>query len=167
MKISIIVAIAENGVIGLNNRLIWRLSDDLKNFKALTYGHFIIMGRKTYESIGKPLPGRTNIILSKNRSYEAEGCVIVQSVDKALKYSISKNQEEVFIIGGAQIYKETLSIADKLYLTRVHASPEGDTFFPTIDFSDWKEIAHTNFHRNEKNDFDFEIIELIRRKHKK
>ena len=167
MKISIIVAIAENGVIGLNNRLIWRLSDDLKNFKKLTYGHFIIMGRKTFESIGKPLPGRTNIILSKNRSYKAEGCVILKSVAEALKYSASKNQEEVFIIGGAQIYKETLYMADKLYLTRVHATPEGDAFFPTIDFSDWKEIAHTNVRQNEKNDYDFEIIELTRRKHKK
>ena len=167
MKISIIVAIAENGVIGLNNKLIWRLSDDLKHFKKLTYGHFIIMGRKTYESIGRPLPGRTNIILSRNKTFSAEGCIVLKSISKALDYSADKNQEEIFIIGGAQIYKETLRIADKLYLTRVHANPNGDAYFPTIDFSDWKEISNLRIQKNEKNDFDFEIIELIRRKNKK
>jgi dihydrofolate reductase len=167
MKISIIVAIAENGIIGSNNKLIWRLSDDLKNFKRITYGHFIIMGRKTFESIGRPLAGRTNIILSKNRNFSAEGCMIFSSVEEALKYSISKDQEEIFIIGGAQIYKEILPIADKLYLTKVHASPPGDAYFPTIDFSEWKEIVHTIVQKNEKNDFDFEFIELIRRKSKK
>jgi len=163
MKISIIVAIAENGVIGLDNKLIWRLSDDLKNFKRLTYGHFIIMGRKTYESIGKPLPGRTNIVLSRSKDFRAEGCMVLKSIEEALKYSIKMNQEEVFIIGGEQIYREILSKADKLYLTRVHANPEGDAFFPAIDFSNWEEIAHTSIKRNGKNDFDFEIVELIRR----
>jgi len=167
MKISLIAAIAENGVIGMNNKLIWRLSDDLKHFKKLTYGHFVVMGRKTYESIGRPLPGRTNIILSKNKSFNVEGCVVFKSVNEAIDYSIHKKQEEVFIIGGAQIYSETLNLADRLYLTKVHANPKGDAYFPTIDFSDWKEISNMKIQKNDKNDFDFEIIELIRRKSKK
>ena len=167
MKISIIVAVAENGIIGLDNRLIWRLSDDLKNFKRLTYGHFIIMGRKTYESIGKPLPGRTNIILTRDISYDVKDCVVLRSIDEALTYSASKKQEEVFIIGGAQIYKETIDIANKLYLTKVYASPHGDAYFPTIDFSNWNEISRTSISQNGKNDFNFDIIELIRKTDKK
>ena len=160
MIVSIIVAVAENWVIGMNNKLIWHLSDDLKNFKKITSGHFIIMGRKTYESIGKPLPGRINIILTKNKEYEAEGCVVLDSVESALAYCIKRNQDEIFIIGGEQVYRDVFDKADKIYLTRVHASPEGDAFFPTIDLSKWKEKAHVSMRKNEKNDFDFEIIEL-------
>jgi dihydrofolate reductase len=166
MKISIIAAIAENGAIGLNNKLIWRLSDDLKHFKQLTYGHFIIMGRKTYESIGKALPGRTNIILSRNQSFDAEDCIIFGSIEEALEYSAGKNQEEVFVIGGAQIYKETIDMADKIYLTKVHANPKGDAFFPSLDFPNWQEVTRKEISKNEKNDFDFEIIELMRKKDK-
>jgi dihydrofolate reductase len=125
------------------------------------------MGRKTYESIGKPLSGRTNIILSRNKNYTAEGCVVFNSYEEALNYSTGKNQEEIFVIGGEQIYKEALINADKLYLTKVHTNPKGDAFFPTIDFSNWKEIAHTSVNRNEKNEFDFTIIELIRKVDKK
>jgi len=160
MIVSIIVAIAENWVIGMNNKLIWHLSEDLKNFKKITDGHFIIMGRKTYESIGKPLPGRTNIILTRNKKYNAEGCVVLNSVDSALAYCLKKNQDEIFIIGGAQVYHEVFDKTDKIYLTKVHASPEGDAFFPVIDLSKWKEIAHSSIRKNEKNNFDFEIIEL-------
>jgi dihydrofolate reductase len=163
MKVSIIVAVAENGVIGSDNQLIWHLSDDLKNFKRITGGHFIIMGRNTFESIGKPLPGRTNIILSRNNAFKAEGCVVLSSLEKALIYSRKANQDEVFIIGGEQVYREAIEQADKLYLTQVHASPDGDAFFPAIDFTEWLEVAHISIDKNEKNDYDFEIIELERR----
>jgi len=163
MKVSIIVAVAENGVIGSDNQLIWHLSDDLKNFKRTTNGHFIIMGRNTFESIGKPLPGRTNIILSRNNAFKAEGCVVLNSLEKALIYSRKADQNEVFVIGGEQVYREAIKQADKLYLTRVHASPDGDAYFPAIDLSEWSEIAHTSVDKNEKNDFDFEFFELERR----
>jgi dihydrofolate reductase len=163
MKVSIIVAVAENGVIGKNNKLIWRLSDDLKNFKRITTGHFIIMGRKTYESIGKPLPNRTNLILSRNKNFNAEGCIVLDSLDKALTYSYKHRQDEVFLIGGAQLYHAVIDKADKLYLTRVHAKPDGDAFFPEIDYSKWMEISHNTVNKNEKNEFDFEIIELERK----
>jgi dihydrofolate reductase len=163
MTVSIIVAVAENDVIGANNELIWHLSDDLKNFKRITNGHFIIMGRNTYESIGKPLPGRTNIILSRTSGFKAEGCLVFSDLGKALDYSYKNNQEEVFIIGGAQVYREAIDWADKLYLTKVHVSPEGDVFFPDIDYTEWTELNHISIKKNDRNDYDYEILELIKR----
>ncbi|HNS29166.1 MAG TPA: dihydrofolate reductase [Tenuifilaceae bacterium] len=136
--ISIIVAIAQNNVIGANNRLIWHISDDLKRFKALTTGHHVIMGRKTYESIGKPLPNRVNIVVSRDPLYKADGCIVVSSLEKALENS--KNDSEVFIIGGGELYRQALPLSGKLYLTRVHGDFEGDTFFPEIDETQWREV---------------------------
>jgi len=163
MTVSIIVAKAENDVIGANNELIWHLSDDLKNFKRITNGHFIIMGRNTYESIGKPLTGRTNIILSRTSGFKAEGCLVFSDLREALNYSNKKKQDEVFIIGGAQVYREAIGWADKLYLTKVHVSPEGDVFFPEIDYSEWTELSHISVKKNDRNDYDYEILELIKR----
>jgi dihydrofolate reductase len=163
MIVSIIVAVAENGVIGFNNELIWHLSDDLKNFKRLTSGHIIIMGRNTHESIGKPLAGRTNIVLSRKQGYKAEGCIVFPLLTEALDYCETRNEEEVFIIGGAQVYNEAINRADKLYLTRVHANPEGDAYFPHIDFTKWSELDRKSVKKNEKNDFDFDILEFEKR----
>jgi len=135
MNISIIVAVAENWVIGGNNQLLWHISEDLKRFKALTTGHTIIMGRKTFESIGRPLPNRKNILISRNPDLKIEGCFIVNSLNAALDISI--NEEEVFIVGGGELYRQALPLAHKLYLTKVHKNFEGDTTFPTINFDEW------------------------------
>ena len=131
--INIIVALSQkNRAIGLKNNLLWRISDDLKRFKALTTGHPVIMGRKTFESIGKPLPNRTNIIITRNADYSASNCIITTSVEQALKEA-QKMDSQIFIIGGAEIYKETIALADRLYLTIIDEEKEGDVFFPAYD----------------------------------
>ena len=126
MIISIVVAVSENGVIGKDNKLIWHLPVDLKFFKDKTSGHHIIMGRKTYESVGRPLPNRVNIVISRSADYIAEGCIVVNSIKEAIGAVV--DDSEVFICGGAEIYKEALDVADRMYLTRVHHEFEGDTF---------------------------------------
>lgn len=142
MNISIIVAVAENWVIGGNNQLLWHISEDLKRFKALTSGHSIIMGRKTFESIGRPLPNRKNIVVSRNANLVIDGCVIVNSLNEALK--ITKDENEVFVVGGGELYFQALPLANKLYLTKVHKNFEGDTIFPTINFDEWELIHKQN-----------------------
>lgn len=160
--ISIIVACSENNVIGKDNGLIWRLSNDLKRFKALTTGHAIVMGRKTFESIGRPLPNRRNIILSKNLE-AMDGCEIMRSADEVLEFAKSTD-EELFIIGGGQVYEQFLPFADKLYLTLVHTEAEGDTFFPALNRDEWTEVARESFKADEKNEFDYEFVDYLRRK---
>lgn len=160
--ISIIVACSENNVIGKDNGLIWRLSNDLKRFKALTTGHAIVMGRKTFESIGRPLPNRRNIILSKNLE-SMEGCEIMRSTDEVLELAKSTDGE-LFIIGGGQVYEQLLPFADKLYLTLVHTVAEGDTFFPALNRDEWTEVARESFKADEKNEFDYEFVDYLRRK---
>jgi len=150
--ISIIVAADENNVIGKDNDLIWHLPDDLKYFKKLTSGNTIIMGRKTHESIGKALPNRTNIIITRDENYTAEGCTIVHSLDDAL--AICNKEEEAFIVGGEQIYRLALFLTDRVYLTRVHHAFDGDRHFPELD-DDWKE-TESEFHANdEKHKYAF------------
>jgi len=162
MMISIIVAVAENNVIGKDNKLIWHLPKDLKHFKETTTGHFIIMGRKTFESNGRPLPNRTNVIITKDKNYQAEGCVILHSLQDAI--NIAKNDSEVFIIGGGEIYKQAMPIADRIYLTKVHHLFDGDTFFPEINMKDWTEVSRKDFESDEKNKYAFSILILERRK---
>src|SRR5690349_21170892 len=130
MTISIIVALSENNVVGINNQLPWHLSADLKRVKALTMGHHLIMGRKTFESIGRPLPGRTNVIITRDRNYQAEGCVVVGSLMEALDKA--KEDNEAFIFGGGEIFKEGLPKVNKIYMTRIHQHFEGDTHFPEL-----------------------------------
>lgn len=139
--ISIIVAVAKNGVIGCHNRLIWYISEDLKRFKALTTGHPIIMGRKTFESIGRPLPGRTNIVVSRNAELKIDGVSVVGSIQEAI--DLLPQEEELFIIGGGQIYEQALPLASKIYLTLVDQTPDGDTFFPEIARNEWREVKRT------------------------
>jgi len=162
MRLSIIVAAAENGVIGRNNALPWHLSEDLQHFKRLTLGKPILMGRKTFESIGRPLPGRTNIVISTNPDYQPDGVRVVGSLPDALALAESialiDGAEELMVIGGAQIYAEALTRAQRLYLTRVHAEVEGDAFLPAIDWSQWHEIARERHAAVPPNPYDYSFV---------
>jgi dihydrofolate reductase len=151
MLLSIIVAVSENGVIGAGNRLPWRLSGDLKRVKAITMGHHLIMGRKTYESIGRPLPGRTTVIISRSRDLTVPGCIVVGSLDKAIE--ASQSDSEAFVFGGGEIFRAALPVTDRIYFTRVHCRVEGDTHFPDPDPSLWKVIREEEFPADEKNEF--------------
>jgi dihydrofolate reductase len=163
MKLSLIVAVAENGVIGHNNQLIWHLPNDLKQFKRLTTGHSIIMGRKTFESIGKPLPNRTSIIISRNLDFQIDGCITVDSLENAILFAKQIEDEEAFIIGGAEIYRLALPIVDKIYLTEVHHAYEGDTFFPVIDKTIWQETHREDFETDEKHLVKYSFVGMERR----
>ncbi|MFQ3181590.1 MAG: dihydrofolate reductase [Polaribacter sp.] len=156
--ITVIAAIAKNNALGKDNDLIWYLPADLKRFKKVTTGHYILMGRNTFESIGKPLPNRTTIIITRNKNYSKEGCLIAGSLEEAIK--LAKEEAQLFIIGGAQIYKEVISknLADQLDITLVHSEFEADVFFPEIDPNVWKEVAREDFKADEKNDYDFSFI---------
>ncbi|QCR22933.1 dihydrofolate reductase [Pontibacter sp. SGAir0037] len=161
--IAIVVAIAENNVIGKDNQLIWHLPADLRHFKQLTLGHPIIMGRKTFESIGKPLPGRTSIIITRQQDYQVEDCVVVHSVEEALAKA-KELDERASIIGGAEIYRQALPFTDTVYLTRLHHTFEGDTFFPELPAEDWQQVAEAFHEPDEKNKYSYSFIELKRRK---
>ena len=158
MILSIIVAVAENNVIGKDNTLIWSLPADMKFFKEKTKGHVIITGRKNYESIPekfRPLPERTNIVITRQADYKAPGAIVVASIDSAMHYVEQYHaNEEIFIIGGAEIYKQTITMCHKVYLTRIHHSFEGDAFFPTLN-SDWKLTHQENVSVDEKNKYPF------------
>lgn len=160
MKISIVVAMAANRVIGNNNRLPWHLPADLKHFKATTMGKPIIMGRKTWESIGRPLPGRTNIVITRDRAYTANGCVVVHSIDDAL--AAAGDQDEAMVIGGAEFYRQVLPRASTIYLTRIHRGFEGDTVFPELDDDDWCEVERTDFTADADNPHAYSFIRLER-----
>lgn len=160
--ISIIAALAENRVIGVRNTLPWRLPNDLRHFRHLTTGHAIVMGRKNHESIGKPLPERTNIVVTRNRDYRASGCLIAHSLNEAL--ILAKDDPEIFVIGGAEIYREALPRAGRLYLTQVHAEVHGDTFFPEIDRNDWKETARERHEADDKHAHAYSFVVLERMK---
>ena len=156
MIISLMVAYSKNRAIGKDNKLLWHLSDDLKNFKRVTLNRCIIMGRKTFESIGFALPKRTNIIITRNKNYLAEGCVIVQSLDDAIKYAKDNGETEVVITGGAQIYEQSISKIDKAYITDVDCEiRDADTFFPNIDFHSWKKIESFSHPKDEKNEYSW------------
>lgn len=156
MKTSLIVAMTPTRVIGINNSLPWHLPAELQNFRKLTMGHPIIMGRKTYDSIGRPLPGRQNIVITTNRDYKSEGVDVVYSIKEAIQRC--KDTDEAFIIGGAKIFEETINIADKLYLTLVHADVKGDVFFPELNMNQWKEIERTSREADEKNIYNYDVI---------
>ena len=152
--ISLIVAMGKNREIGKENQLLWHLPKDLKHFKELTSGHPIIMGRKTYESIGKPLPNRTNIVISRKNDWFEEGILIVGSIKEAVKFA-KKIDEEVFVLGGGNIYEQTIDFADKLEVTLVDAVLDADTFFPKINEKVWQKTNEERHQKDEKNDFDF------------
>lgn len=157
MKISLIVATSENDVIGKDGSIPWHIPADLKHFKTLTMGHHIIMGRKTYESIGKPLPGRINIILTKNPGYKADGCIVADSLQKAINIAREQKNSEVFIIGGEEIFKLVLPMADRVYLTRVHEKFDGDAYLPKLDPVKWKQVSCQVHLRDEQNPYPFDF----------
>ncbi|GAB4147103.1 MAG: dihydrofolate reductase [Bacteroidia bacterium] len=161
MKISIIVAAAENNAIGKDNRLLWRLPNDMKFFKEKTEGHCVITGRRNYESIPekfRPLPGRTNIIVTRQTDYPAPGAVVKGSIEEALEYCRDQGEQEAFIIGGGEIYLQSMDIADTLYITRVHASYDADTFFPDVDQKIWKEVWREEHAADEKHAVAFTFL---------
>jgi dihydrofolate reductase len=161
MKLSLIVAMAENRTIGLNKEMPWHLSADLKKFKKITMGHPIIMGRKTFESIGKPLPGRKNIIISRNSNYLQEGCEVFNSLDSALE-SCSK-EEEIFVIGGATLYESILEKSDRLYITEIKKSFAGDTWFPEFDQNQWSEYQREDIDNDVSVDFSYSFVTYDRK----
>lgn len=157
---SIIVAVAQNGVIGGGNQLLWHISEDLQRFKRITSGHPVIMGRKTFESLGRPLPNRHNVVITRQKDYAPEGVTVVGSLEEAL--ALFPPDEEVFITGGGEIYRQAMPAADKLYITIVHRAYEGDTHFPEIDPGLWRETFR-EYHRHGKNyPYPFEYIDYIR-----
>jgi dihydrofolate reductase len=160
--LTLIAAASENNALGKDNDLVWHLPDDFKRFKALTSGHYIIMGRKTFESFPKPLPNRTHIIITRQNDYKVpEGCMVVNSLKKAIE--VCPENEEIFIIGGGQIYKQSIEIADKIELTRVHTTVEADAFFPEIDEDIW-EVIQSEYHpKDEKHQHDFTYLTFVKR----
>ena len=160
-KLTIIAAIANNYALGKDNQLIWHLSEDLKRFKKLTTGHHIIMGRKTFESIGKALPNRTTIIITRNIAYKQKDCLIANSLSEALL--LVKNDDSPYIIGGAQIYKQAIEIVDRLDITFVHHDFKADVFFPKIDLNIWKEISKETFEISEQNKFRYSFVTFERK----
>jgi dihydrofolate reductase len=160
--IILIAAVAENLALGKNNDLLWHLPNDFKRFKALTTNHHIIMGRKTFESFPRPLPNRTHVIITRQKNYTHEGCIIVGSLKEALDYC--KKEKIVFIIGGGEIYKQSIDIADKIELTKVHSTFEADTFFPEINLKEWKLEIEEYHPKDEKHNYDFTYQTYVRKK---
>ena len=160
MKLSVIVAMAANRVIGHENRLPWHLPADLKHFKATTLGKPVLMGRKTWESIGRPLPGRINIVITRDTAYEADGCVVVHSLDEAIR--AAGETAEAMVIGGAELYRQALPLANKLYLTLVHGEFTGDTRFPQWRQDEWREIERVDHEPDESNLHAYSFLTLER-----
>jgi dihydrofolate reductase len=167
MKISLIVAVSRNGVIGIDNQLPWHLPEDLKYFKSVTMGKPIIMGRKTFDSIGRPLPGRTNIVITRDTSWQADGVEVAQSLVQAMTLGklacASGDVDEAMVIGGEQIYRMTLPVADRLYLTEVQAEVEGDAFFPAFDASDWHQVSEQLPEVTDTHPYRFVVLERVKK----
>ncbi len=159
----IMAAKAKNRGIGKNNDLIWHLPADLKFFKQTTRGHTLIMGRKTFESLANPLPHRDSWVVTRNESYSAEGITVFHSLESAIKAGEQKGLESVFILGGGEIYRQSMALADKMILTEVHEDFEGDTVFPEIDNLVWKEVGRIEHKADEKNKYDYAFVEYLRR----
>jgi len=159
-SLSIIVAMAKNRVIGANNTLPWHLPADLKHFKALTMGHHLIMGRKTFDSIGKPLPGRTSVVVTRNRTLKIEGCAVVHSLEEAI--AACANDNEIFIAGGADIYAQAMPLVDTLYVTEIQRDVEGDAHFPEFNRDEWQEAARAIHHQEKPESLEYHFIEYRR-----
>lgn len=159
--ISIIVAVARGGVIGGQNKLLWHISEDLKRFKALTSGHPVVMGRKTWESLGRPLPNRTNVVITRDRDYKADGATVVDSLGEAL--AMFPAGDEVFVIGGGEIYCQAMELADRLYITYVDADYSGDTFFPEVDLHVWEPVSVEKHECGAEFPHPFEYVDYRRK----
>lgn len=159
MEIILVAAVAENNALGKDNAMIWHLPDDFKHFKNLTTGHFILMGRKTFESFPKPLPNRTHLIISRNTNYQVpENSFVFQSIEEAIQFAENQNQEKLFVIGGGEIYKQTIDLATKLSITKVNGKFEADAFFPEINKNIWKSVEVVHHKTDEKHKYAFDII---------
>ena len=163
MRVSLIVAKSENNVIGVQNKLPWHLKSDLQNFKNITMGHHILMGRKTYESIGKALPGRMSFVISNTPHANEENVFWFTSIFRAIKQAERSGEKELFIIGGAKIYKYALSFVDRIYLTEVKTVVEGDAFFPQLSVKNWNKVSEQSFPKDANNDHDF-VVQILDRK---
>ena len=161
--ISLLVAAASNNAIGKNNQLLWHLPQDLKYFKNLTWGMVVIMGRKTFESVSKPLPGRINIVVTGHPEWNHESVWVARNIDHALELAAGTNCKEIFIIGGGEIYRQCMHLSNTIYMTRVHAHIEGDTFFPEIPDAEWELISKTDFPADEKHAFPFSFETWVRK----
>jgi dihydrofolate reductase len=163
MSISIIVAASVNNVIGADGQLPWRLPEDLKHFKAITMGKPMIMGRATFDAIGRALPGRKSIVLSRQQGFEAEGCVVVPTIDAALE--AAGDAEEIMVIGGGEIYRQLLPVADRIYMTRIQANIVGDTLFPELDMNEWDVVAVEEYPAGDEREigFDVETLDRVKR----
>ena len=163
MKTSLIAALSTNNVIGRNGQVPWRLSTDLKRFKAMTMGHHLIMGRKTYESVGSPLPGRVNVVITRQRHYAPEGVVVVHSLDEAVEFAARAGETMAFIAGGGDIYQQFMHRADRMDLTRVHADVEGDAYFPEFDdVTEWQLTDSEHFEADQKNEYPYSFLTYVR-----
>jgi len=163
MIISQIVAMDENRGIGVHNRVPWHLPDDLNRFKTLTMEHHIIMGRKTYESIGNPLPGRTNVVITRKQDYQPDGCLVVHSVAEAIDLAENRGETEAFIIGGGEIFKQSLELTDRIYLSIVHTTVQAEVYFPPLDELQWTEIESSHHPVDQTHQFSFTYKTLIRK----
>ena len=161
MVISIIVAVSENNVIGRNNNLPWHLPADMKYFKDKTMGHFVVMGRKNFDSIPdkyRPLSGRTNVVVTRQNNFNAAGVQVVHTINEAIQLAKEKNETECFIIGGGEIFSQSIELCDRIYLTRIHHRIEGDVFFPELNQKEWKETSRKEVKADEKNNYDFSFL---------
>ncbi|MGA8147965.1 MAG: dihydrofolate reductase [Gallionellaceae bacterium] len=154
--LSILVAMTSNRTIGINNTLPWRIPEDLKRFKALTMGHHMIMGRKTFDSIGKPLPGRTTVVVSRNQALQMENCIIAHSLQQAI--AACAGDDEIFIVGGAELYAQALPLADTLYLTEIQKDAEGDAHFPEFDKTEWREVVREKRHQQTPQSLEYHFV---------
>ena len=161
MKVSLVAAVAQNGVIGKDNDLPWHLPDDMKFFMNVTKGHYVILGRKNFESLPekyKPLPNRTNVIVTRQQDYKAHGCIVVHSIEDALKVTADGNEQEAMVIGGSDIYALALPYAHRLYITEVHAQVDGDVRFPEFDKSTWKEVSRVPHEKDDRHAYAFDFV---------
>ncbi|MDN3203526.1 dihydrofolate reductase [Algoriphagus sediminis] len=166
MKISLIAAVAKNGVIGKNNELLWRLPDDFKRFKKLTEGHHILMGRKTFESLGRILPNRTHLVVTRNKDFKMpEGHHVFHSIQDAFIFALKQDLKKLYVIGGGEIYKESIDVADQLELTLVDAEPDGDAFFPEWNEESWEETFREFHPADDRHDHSFTFLDLKRINH--
>ena len=159
--ISVIVAVAQNGVIGGGNTLLWHISEDLRRFKSITMGHPVIMGRRTFESVGRPLPGRTNVVVSRREDYTPEGVTVVRSLEEA--FALFPQEEEIFVTGGGQIYAQGMPLADKLYLTTVEKDYDGDTRFPDWNRDEWRQVSCERHDCGKNYPYPFEFTDWVRK----
>ena len=164
MKLSMIVAVAENGAIGARNQLLWDLPRDMKHFRETTSGHAVIMGQRTFESIGRPLPKRLNIIVTQDPTLQIAGCTVVHSPEEAIEAARSSGETEAFVIGGGMIYAAMLPMVDRVYFTRVHAAPEADSFFPPFPTPEWKEVKREEFAVDDENAYAMDFLVYERKK---